>query len=161
MGTGGSATQQFRRGRRWGRDRFASLSNSAASPGLTENSARRVPGLGSPGSIPQRPFFKVNSKNGGITATSVSVLYVSTHLDAIYSSVDVRGHLGKFFGPREFRCTKLKTRCGGYSSLHVAAVDGDIEALLDPNTWPEVCVFREFQGRLTASRVYDEGERID
>ncbi|KAG0423735.1 hypothetical protein HPB47_000521 [Ixodes persulcatus] len=84
-----------------------------------------------------------------------------TRFDANCSSADVREHLGQFFGPKELRCTKLKTRYGGYSSFHVAAVDDDIEALFDPNIWPEGCLFREFQGRLTESRVRDENERIE
>ncbi|KAG0429069.1 hypothetical protein HPB47_024005 [Ixodes persulcatus] len=84
-----------------------------------------------------------------------------TRLDTNCSLADVREHLGQFFGPRELRCTELKTRYGGYSSFHFAAVDDDIEALFDLYIWPEGCLFREFQGRLTESRVHFEKECIE
>lgn len=165
-GAGGSAAHSNRdEGGDRGETGPLARGRSAAQPGLPEYSARKVPGLRSPGSIPQRPFFKGSSKNGGITAVSVSVRHSRavfvTRLDANCSSADVREHLGQFLGPKELRCTKLKTRYGGYSSFHVAAVDDDIEALFDPNIWPEGCLFREFQGRLTGSRVHDENERIE
>lgn len=81
-----------------------------------------------------------------------SAIFVS-RLSSTAVASDIEENL-KLLNLEYLVCTKLKTRYETYSSFHVEIPSVCIDAVLDPDLWPEGCIVSKFYGKLKSDQVF-------